>query len=146
MKVSIRSIAKKEDEQVVLECVELTEDFADIRDYALTKSNTLTGYIGKAAYELNLKDILYFESVGDHIFAYTDKQVYTVKMRLYEVESRFSRSKFVRGSNTIIINLLQIESFRPSIGANVIARMKTGEEVVLSRMYAKEMKLRMGEF
>ncbi len=65
MRVSIRNILHREDEQVVLECVEMTKDFEDIREYALMKGNILVGYIHDTAYQLNLSDILYFEAVGD---------------------------------------------------------------------------------
>lgn len=49
MRVSIRNILHREDEQVVLECVEMTKDFEDIREYAMMKGNILTGYIHNTA-------------------------------------------------------------------------------------------------
>lgn len=82
MRVSIRSILCREDEQVVLECVEMTKDFEDIREYAMMKGNILIGYIHDIAYRLNLSDILYFEAVDDQVFAYTAEEVYSVKKRL----------------------------------------------------------------
>lgn len=79
MRVSIRNILRREDEQVVLECVEMTRDFEDIREYALMKGNILTRYIHDTAYQLNLADILYFEAVSDQVFAYTAEEIYSVK-------------------------------------------------------------------
>ena len=79
MRVSIRNIIRHEDEQVVLECVKMTRDFEDIREYALMKGNILVGYIHDAAYQLDLSDILYFEAVGDQVFAYTTEEIYSVK-------------------------------------------------------------------
>ena len=38
MQVLIRIIRNKEDEKVVLECVEMTKDFEDIKDYAKMKN------------------------------------------------------------------------------------------------------------
>ena len=61
MQVLIRKIRNKEEEKVVLECVEMTKDFEDIKDYALMKGNVLTGYMEDAAYQVSLSDILYFE-------------------------------------------------------------------------------------
>lgn len=64
MRVSIQNILRREDEQVVLECVEMTKDFEDIQEYALMKGNILVGYIHDAAYRLELDRILYFEAAA----------------------------------------------------------------------------------
>lgn len=145
MQVLIRQILKKEDERVVIECVEMTKDFEDIKDYALMKGNVITAYIQDAAFQLKLSDILYFEAVGEQVFAYTDNELYLVKMRLYEVEAQYRKCKFARCSKSIIVNLTQIESFRPALDSRLFAKMKNGEDVVVSRMYAKELKKRMVE-
>lgn len=145
MRVSIRNILRKEDEQVVLECVEMTKDFEDIKEYVLMKENILTGYIRDTAYRLNLSDILYFEAVGDQVFAYTKEEVYSVKKRLYELESVYRDRKFFRCSKSVLVNLMQIESFRPVLDSRFLARMKNGEDVLVSRMYAKELKKKLME-
>lgn len=41
MRVSVREVSCREEEQVILECVEMTKDFEDIREYALMKGNLL---------------------------------------------------------------------------------------------------------
>ena len=96
MRVSIRNIPHKEDEQVILECVGMTKDFEDVREYALMKGNMLNGYIHDTAYQLSLSDILYFEAVGDQVFAYTAEEIYSVKKRLYELEAVYQDRKFIR--------------------------------------------------
>lgn len=145
MKVSIRNISRKEDEQVILECVEMTKDFEDVREYVLMKGNILNGYIHDTAYQLNLSDILYFEAVGDQVFAYTAEEIYGVKKRLYELEAAYQDRKFVRCSKSVLVNLMQIESFRPALDSRFFARMKNGEDIIVSRMYAKELKKRLME-
>lgn len=145
MRVSIRNILRREDEQVVLECVEMTKDFEDIREYALMKGNILVGYIHAAAYQLELDHILYFEAVGDQVFAYTATEIYSVKRRLYELESVYQDRKFIRCSKSVLVNLMQIESFRPALDSRFFARMKNGEDIIVSRMYAKELKKKLME-
>lgn len=145
MRVLIRPILQKEEEQVVIECVEMTKDFEDIKNYVLMKGSAVTGYIRDAAFQLNLSDILYFEAVGEQVFAYTAKELYSVKMRLYEVEAQYQKQNFARCSKSMIVNLTQIESFRPALDSRLFAKMKNGEDVVVSRMYAKELKKKMLE-
>ncbi len=43
MKVCIRKILKKEDEQVVIECTEITPEVEDIRTYVMGKGVELSG-------------------------------------------------------------------------------------------------------
>lgn len=145
MRVSIKNVAAVEDERVVLECVELTDDFRDIREYALMKGNMLSGYIEDAAFQLNLSDIIYFEAVGEQVFAYTENELYEIKSRLYEIEKNYGDQMFMRCSKSIVANISQIESFRPAPDTRLIARMKNGEEIVISRMYAKALKKRILE-
>lgn len=145
MRVTIRKVPRREDEQVVLECVEMTKDFEEIRDYALRMGDALTGYIRDAAYPLAFSDVLYFESVEERVFAYTASEVYTVRLRLYEIEERCQPLRFVRCSKSVVVNLMQVESFRPALDSRLLARMKNGEDIVISRMYAREIKRRLME-
>ncbi len=140
MEVFIRPISDKEKERVVLECVELTKDFEDIRDYVHMKGNTLIGYVDAKVFTLNLSDILYFEALGERVFAYTAKEIYQIKMRLYELEEQYAKKKFARVSKSVLVNLTHIESFHPTLGARILVRLDNGEEVVISRMFAKELK------
>ncbi len=145
MRVTIRKVSHKKDEQVVLECVDMTKDLEDIRDYALMKGNTITGYINDAAFILTLSDVLYFEAVGERVFAYTENELYEIKRRLYELEENYSGRLFIRCSKSVIVNISKISSFRPAPDTRLLAKMKNGEEIVISRMYAKALKQRLLE-
>lgn len=41
MKVAIRRILNQEEEQVIIECTEITQEIKDIRAYAMTKRDNL---------------------------------------------------------------------------------------------------------
>ena len=145
MRVFVKNVPSVEDERVVLECVELTEDFRDIREYALMKGNVISGYIDGAVFQLSLSDIIYFEAVDELVFAYTESEVYEVKRRLYEIEQNYAEQMFMRCSKSIIANISKIESFRPAPDTRLIAKMKNGEQIIISRMYAKALKQRILE-
>ena len=63
-------------------------------------------------------------------------------MRLYEVEEAFRDKMFIRCSKSVVVNIMQIESFRPALDSRFLIRMKNGEEVIASRSYAKDLKRR----
>lgn len=141
MRVCIRKILKKEDEKVIIECMEITPEVEDIRAYAAGKGAEIWGTTDSRRTErFRLEDVYYFEALDEKLFAYTGEQVYEVKMRLYEAERAFERFHFVRCSKSVILNLLLLEGISPALNGRFFAHMKNGERLMISRQYAGEMK------
>ena len=141
MKVKVRHVLSKQEEQVVIECVEMTQEFEDIKNYCLAKGAFLTGYANVSSQQqVCIKDILYVEAVGEKIFAYTKEGVFEIKRRLYELEVELAPYKFIRCSKSFLICLLKVESIRPALNGRYLACMENGEEVIISRKYAKYVK------
>lgn len=138
MKVKINTVLSKEEEQVVIECLEMTPEVEDIRNYCLAKGTFLVGYTNISSQEqVRIEDILYIEAVGENVFAYTEKNVYEIKKRLYELENELKGYKFIRCSKSFLICLLKVNAIRPALNGRYLACMENGEEVVISRKYAK---------
>ena len=55
--------------------------------------------------KLRASDILYFESVDERVFVYTDEDICEVKTRLYELEKELPDIDFMRAGKSLIINL-----------------------------------------
>ena len=68
MRVAIRNVTSRQEEQVVLECVALTPDFEDIRNYCLSKEKSLIGMIGSMQRPVYYDEILYIEAVDEKTF------------------------------------------------------------------------------
>ncbi len=51
MKVKINTVLSKEEEQIIIACMEMTPMFEDIKNYCLAKGTFLSGYtkIGRAS-------------------------------------------------------------------------------------------------
>ncbi|MBD5453017.1 MAG: LytTR family transcriptional regulator [Lachnospiraceae bacterium] len=141
MKVKIRNVLSKQDEQVVIECVEMTPELEDIKNYCLAKGAFLTGYINASSQQqICIKDILYVEAIDEKVFAYTKENVFEIRQRLYELETELAPYKFIRCSKSFLICLLKVESIRPALNGRYLACMENGEEVIISRKYAKHVK------
>lgn len=147
MKVSIRKIRKKEEEQVIIECVEITSQIRDIHSYCMTKGMELSGLSGgQHMQRFPLEDVYYFEAVDEKVFACTGKQVYEMKMRLYEAEHAYGENHFVRCSKSVVLNLMLLDSISPALNGRFFAHMKNGEKLMISRQYAQKIKqIVMGE-
>ena len=140
MRTYVRKIAEKEDEQVIIECVEVTPEIKDIYTYALTKGTELSGTAGEKMCRFRLEDVCYFEAVDEKVFAYTMTDVYELKLRLYEVERAYESFHFVRCSKSVVLNLMQLDSISPALSGRFLAHMKNGEKLMISRQYAPALK------
>lgn len=136
MKVEIRPVARKQDEQVLIDCVEVTQDIKEIEAYALSKGTMLSGYIGERLHSFSLSNVYYFEAVDERCFAYTMQQVFEVKARLYVLEEAYQSKFFVRCPKSVLINLMQLESISPALNGRFTAHMKNSEKVMITRQYA----------
>lgn len=141
MKVRIRKILKKEEEQVLIECVEVTPEIEDIQAYISHKGIELSGYAQERhMIRFKLAEVYYFEALDEKVFAYTGEQVCEIKMRLYEVEKLYEKYHFVRCSKSVVLNLMLLESISPALNGRFFAHMKNGERLMMSRQYAPRIK------
>lgn len=140
MKTRIKKILRKEDEEVIIQCVELSPVIRSIYSYALAKGQEIIGSLDGKLCNIRLEDICYFEAVDEKLFACTSDHVYDVKMRLYEVESAYKYCHFIRCSKSVVINLMQLDGISPTLNGRFYAHMKNKEKVVISRQYVKEIR------
>ncbi len=140
MRVTLKTVLRPEEEQVVIECVEVTKEVKDIEAYALSAGAQLCGYEGDRMYRFPLAGVYYFEAVDEHCFAYTKQHVFLVKMRLYALENAYRGQYFVRCSKAVLLNLMKLDSLSPARNGRFTAHLKNGEKIVISRQYAGELK------
>lgn len=80
------------------------------------------------------------EADGELLFAYIMEEMFQVKQRLYQVEIFTSLVGIRRVSKSHLVNLSKIQSVRPALNSRLYAKMPNGEEVLVSRKYAPELK------
>lgn len=141
MRVTIQTVAQPAQEQVVLQCMALSPDWQDIQAYCMAKGSTLAGYTADGGLrQIPYHEILYVEAVGERVFAYTAGSEYQLKRRLYELEELLAPHGFARCSKAFVINLLKVDSIRPALSGRYCARMQNGEDVIISRKYAGQVR------
>lgn len=110
------------------------QDLEDIYCFIQGIAETIPGYTeNKSLCNVKIGDILYFEAVGELVFAYTASEVYDIKMRLYQVEEFLEKTSFLRASKSVLVNMKKIERLKSALNGRMIATMKNGEEVLISR-------------
>ena len=139
MRVTEKLVNNLDEEGVILQYIRLTKDFEEIKEYVQHKGDALIGYTqDKERVSVRVEDILYFETVDGRVFAYTVDSVYEIKGRLYQVEEKVSRRTICRASKTMIVNVEHITSVRTALNGRLYASMENGEEILITRRYARE--------
>ena len=140
MKVRVRKVGKKEEEQVIVECVEMTEEVEEICSFVRSRGKMLPGVFEGRTCRFRLDEVFYFEALDEKVFAYTKDRVYEVKARLYEVEQAYERNDFVRCSKSVVLNLMQLAGISPALNGRFFAHMKNGEKLMITRQYVPALK------
>lgn len=140
MKVSVEKIEPTRPEQVIIQCYKVTDQVTGIVNYVKSTDVALAGYMGDRVTQLFLQDIFYVEAVDNRVFAYTKKETYELKCKLYEFERAYDAQRFFRCSKSMIVNLMKIDSVYPIFNGRLAAKLFNGEEVIISRQYVPALK------
>lgn len=139
MKLVKRQVEQPQEVVITISYMNWTEELEDIENYILGANKHITGYgSNREMIPIRIEDILYFEAVGELVFAYTKEQIYEIKMRLYQIEESLKENKVKRASKSILVNLRKNISVRPALNGRLYAKMENEEEILISRQYAKE--------
>lgn len=139
MKLTLNQIDSGE-EELILRYYEKTEKIQEIIQLASGEKNRILGYKNNLEYPIEIKNILYIESVDRGTFAYLEKDVYKISYSLHHVQMEFALKGLFRCSKSMIINLHQIKSLCSLGGNRIDATLENGEHVIISRKYAKALK------
>lgn len=83
-------------------------------------------------------------SADKKVFAVTNNGEYIVRMRLYEVEDRLDKEKFVKISNSEIINIKKVKNFDLNLVGTICVSMLDGTVTFVSRRYVSKIKQLLG--
>ena len=78
------------------------------------------------------------------VLARTESGLYQIRLRLYELEERLDDSKFVRISNSEIVNLKKVKSLDLSFVGTICMELSNKEVSYVSRRYVSKIKKKLG--
>lgn len=144
MKITVNVDEKLDDTEIKISCRQVTPDIENMvamlqmmnQQLAVTKENE--------NYLLAVSKILYIEALERKTFVYADENVYESKLKLYEMEEKLCRSGFLRVSKSCLVHLKFIKSIRNDVERKLRLTLENGEQIMVSRQYADEIKKRMG--
>lgn len=139
MKVRVQYISEGEDE-VVIKCRSITDEINNILQLFKEDKKIVAELKGKI-YFIDPREICYCESVDNTVFVYTETEIYKTTLKLRDIEEDYSKLSLFRCSKSMIININQIISLKSEMGNKIDAELVNGEHVIISRRYAKELRI-----
>lgn len=145
MKIDIQLDADCKETKVVVYTNSVTEEIrALVRRLSQDDPRVLVGFREDEATILMEEQIDRVYTEGGKVLAETTQGQYGMRFRLYELEERLDRNRFVRISNSEIVNLNRIAGFDLSFTGTICVRMKNGSVTYVSRRYLTKIKQVLG--
>lgn len=144
MKITIDDKVVREEIEVVIKGSKDDSRVKSIYQTLLYYEKTIVGKLNDRYFQIPLKDVYYFDTVDNLIFAYTMNQVYEVNYRLYQLEELLEHDPFLRVNKHTIVNLRKIKIFHSTIHGRMEAYLKNDERIQISRHYVPKLKDKLG--
>ena len=147
MKLNINIDVGAKEPEILITTAHMTEDVNRVVEFVsrLDDSPTILSGIRDDKVELLDYDaIIRIYAEEGKVFARTEQGLYQIRLRLYEVEERMDNGKFVRISNSEIVNLKKVKSLDLSFVGTICMELSNGEVSYVSRRYVSKIKKVLG--
>lgn len=141
MDIEIKVDEKYTESKIVIYTNKVNEEITNIIDgISSINQKSLKTYKDGKMYILSQKDIETIYSENGKIFVRCNNELYTIKTRLYELESFLDKKIFARISNSEIANFNKVENIDFKILGTLIINFKSGNKSYASRRYIPKIK------
>lgn len=145
MQVELKIDPSCAEPRVVVVAAGMTEEIdALLKKLSEQKMGVIAGQKDGKLEILEPAELIRVFTQGGKVLASARRGEYALRMRLYELEERLDPRRFVRISNSEIINLCEAESFDLSIAGTICVQMKNGETTYVSRRYVSKIRKILG--
>lgn len=142
MKVEIQIDPGLDEPVAVLRVPSPTEEVealaARLRGEAVPQPFTV--YTEREAVRVSRSMVLRFYAEDKGVLCQTGKGTFTVRRRLYELEEELAGTKFVRVSNSEIVNLDRVTGLDLTLAGTIKMTLEGGTVCWVSRRYVKKIK------
>jgi len=145
VKIEVKVDAACTDTTVVITTGKVTDEIQQlVRRLSQDAPQVIVGFQEDEAVILTQEEILRVFAEGGKVFAQTPNGMFHMRLRLYELEERLDGKRFVRISNSEIVNLNWIRGFDLSFAGTICVRMKNDAVTYVSRRYVAKIKQVLG--
>ncbi len=145
MQVEVKIDASCLEPKIIIQTDKMTDEVeAVIKRITETTPQIIAGFREDVLKVLEPEEIIRIYTEAGKVFAKTVQGEYALRLRLYELENRLDKDKFVRISNSEIINLKKVKSFDLSFVGTICVNLSDNTAAFVSRRYVAKIKQALG--
>ena len=147
MKLEIKIDTAIVEPETVITTSAMTDEVNRVVNYISNLENTsfmITGQKDGKIELLDQENIIRLYAENGKMFAKLEQAAYQIRLRLYELEERLDNEKFVRISNSEIVNLKKVKGLDLSFAGTICMELENGEVSYVSRRYVSKIKKKLG--
>ena len=145
MQIEIKIDSTCKEPKIIIYTDKVTDEINNLVSKMTERSpKVLSGFRGDTLEILEQSDIVRLYAAAGKVYATTDNGEYTLRLRLYELEEQLSKDRFIRISNSEIINLRKVKNFDLSFTGTICVTLSDGATTYVSRRYVKRIKQVLG--
>ena len=144
MKITILEKQPHEEDEIIIKCNNIDPNLINYLNNLKTSNTKMSFFKENKINLIEQKDIFYFESVDDIVFAYTKNEVFETKSKLYLLEEQLPQNIFFRANKAVILNIDKIKSLSPAFSSRFEATLENDFRIIISRNYVPKLKELLG--
>lgn len=145
MQIEVKIDASCKEPKIIVVTDKMTDEInALLKKLSEEAPQMIAGFCGDSVTILEQMDIIRVYAAAGKVFAVTNNEEYSLRLRLYELEERLSKDRFVRISNSEIINLRKVKGFDMSFTGTICVTLSNGMVTYVSRRYVAKIKQVLG--
>lgn len=145
MRVDIHIDENLTEKEVVINTPELDQETLDLKNKLISADTShLSGIYDDKLEIISPDDIIRVYASEKKVFTLTTEKTYLMKIPLYKVEEKLDPNKFIRISNSEIINLDRTNNFDFKYLGTISCQMENGDICFVSRRAMKKVRQVLG--
>lgn len=136
-----KAISKLQDK--IIEKHKTASPELEINEEVLTENDQVFVKDGERCWFVTLKDIRLFESEGNYVRVYFDKNKPLILKSLNNLDKRLNEKSFFRANRKHIINMRWIDNIETWFNGGLLVVLKDGQKIEISRRQAAKFKEKM---
>ena len=141
MNIEVNVDEKYNEPKIVIYTNKMDKEISNIVDtLSSIKQKIVKSYKDEKMYILKQSEIETIYAENGKVYAKCNDELYTIKNRLYELETLLDKKVFVRISNSEIVNFNMVENIDFKMMGTLILNFKSGNKAYASRRYIPKIK------
>lgn len=140
MKVELQINENYQEKKIIIQANEIDDEIKEIMEKISQKRKLHKVFLDDEIYMVREDDIESIYTQNGKVYIRAKDKIYLSKKRLYEFEEILSKNKFLRISNSEIVNFDKIKNFNLQFINTISINFYSGYQTYVSRRYIKKIK------